>query len=571
MIRQTMRCLVLAAAGLAVAGGAWGQILRQSSSAPVMVALEYFGASAGREIEASGFSPRPYVALTPGDTAVGLGNVAEITFTLTGATFSQTVSPANLDRRTACTAATTEQGLLATVARGGARGDSSVTFRAEISGTGAAALSSSSALCFWVPNVQATLANLSPPGTPPATQVMGVGVTATISQSGAASNPFPSRISGPAAGDVDADMSNDITGAEIGSSPNSAARVFTGARALNTRLLGGGMAQVALTDRTKIASGGLPDPSASNPRTAATGLLVGRLSIAAASNASSIWQLDGGGAVIDGDGDLDGSLGGQITVSVGGPFQEGDKVVFDLPGSTAARSVPASGGMASTSLELDPGVTPIVYVPGGGTLTPSTFVAMAKYAFNSLDNDSALRIAPTSGTITYRGINVEGYAYGVVRGGGVESSIARVTCEAVSGACQVFADCTDQAGESYFGGPVPVPAGATAVWTSDALAGVLEGGWDAGRGRCEIWSTHSLAVQHMVRSGHALINNSTVVGRGLDENADGGIQAVADRICRSVGSGDGEQDGDDDGDGGTFDTDVDTACMPVDTMPPPAT
>lgn len=579
MIRQTMRSLALVAAGLALAGGAWGQVLRQSTSAAPMVALEYFGASAGREIQSAGFdvddnpadrtaAVRPYVALqTDTGADISQGNVAEITYTLTGATFSQSVSPANLDKRTACTAAVAEGGLSVSVVRGGARDDSSVTFRVEATG----ALTSASQICFWVPNVQATLANLSPPGTPAAMRVMGVAVTATIKQGVTNASPFPARISGPLANDVDANDDGDATdGAEVGSSPNSARTVFTAARALVTGLGEGGKAMVALSDRTKIASGGMPDPSASDPNMAASGLLVGTLSVAAATNASAIWQLSGAAAVVNAQGALHASLGGQVMVSVGGPFQAGDKVVFDLPGPTS-RSVTPSGGMATTSLELAVGSTPIVYVPGGtGILKPSKFAGMAKYAFNNLDNNSALPIMASMGEITYQGITIQGYAYGVVRNGGTDSSYVRATCEASSSACQVFLDCTDQDGMNHFGGPASVDAGSTAVWGSDAIASVIGGGWDKGRGRCDLWSTSDLAVQHMVRSGHTLINNSTVVGRGVDENVDDSIKTVVDRICASVGTGDGEQDGDDDGDGGTFPDDVDTACMPVDTMPPPA-
>ena len=571
MIRQTVRSLALVAVGLALAGGAWGQALRQSSSDAAMVALEYFGAAGGREIEASGFdldpdaatTLRPYVGLTP-TAEILTGNVADITFTLTGAAFSQTVSPANLDRRSACTAATTEAGLSISVASGGARGDSSVTFRVEAT----AGFGTSSALCFWVPNVQATLANLSPPGTPAAMQVMGVAVTATIKQGVTNSSPFPAKISGPAAGDVDSEgrtsTETGFTTAIVGSSPNAPSRIFVGARALITSLGTPGTAMVALADRSKIASGGTPDPSASDPRAAAMGLLVGTLSVATASNAATaIWQLDGGGYVVEADGDLDGSLGGQIMLSVGGPFQDGDKVVFDLPGDST-RSVSPAGGMATTSVELATGSTPIVYVPGGaGVLEPSRFAAMAKYAFNNLDNNNALSIMPVVASITYQGITVEGYAYGVVKAGGMDTSYVRATCEAPSGMCQVFLDCKDMDGTTHFGGPAMVDAGDTAAWSSDAIASVVgaEDGW-AGRGRCDLWSTAPLAVQHMVRSHDTLINSSAVVGRSLDEGADidgddiAAIKAVVDDICSSIGT-------DGDSDPMTNDGSGDTACQPM--------
>ena len=59
--------------------------------------------------------------------------------------------------------------------------------------------------------------------------------------------------------------------------------------------------------------------------------------------------------------------------------------------------------------------------------------------------DLSVTLAPSG--MRYLGINVEGYAYGVVRGAGTESSIGRVTCEsAATGSCAIFVDCTDQAG-----------------------------------------------------------------------------------------------------------------------------
>ena len=89
-----------------------------------------------------------------------------------------------------------------------------------------------------------------------------------------------------------------------------------------------------------------------------------------------------------------------------------------------------------------------------------------------------------------------------------------MTCEA-SAKCVIFADCTDQAGMSYFGGPVEVGAGETGVVSSDMIAAAIGGGWDSGRGRCDMVSNGDLSVQHMVRSGHTLVNNSVVVNKAI--------------------------------------------------------
>ena len=546
MIRQTMRLVALAAAGLVLAGGAWGQVLRQTTSADFLVAHEFFGASGGREVLASKVdldgtaegTQAPYVALTVGGTAVAVGNAADVTFTVVGATFSETVSPANLDRRAANCGGERQNNLLVTgPTSGGAKGDSSVTFKVEVTGN---ELAADQAICFWVPNLQATLTTVSAPGVTPAE--MGVNVTASISQGVTNSNPFPAVING---NNVDAGGMPTPDNTTGNPGPITDRTIFKAAPALMTSLGMGGTGYVSLEDRTKVVSGGTPDPSA-DPAKAAMGVSVGTLSIALSSNAGMIWKLDGSGPVGTASTDsgpvdtLDATLGGQVMLSVGSTaFQEGDKVVFGS--GTSARQVAPEGGMASTSVELKPTAgLPIVYVPGGvGILKPSAFAAMAKYSFNSLDNNNNLPIMASVGNIKYAGIEVEAYAYGVVRGGGMDTSYGRATCEAASGMCQLFADCTDQDGAAYFGGPVPIAAGATAVIDSDALAGALGGGWDKGRGRCDIWSTAPLAFQHMVRSHGLLINNSAVVGRSLDEGADTGdavaaVKMVVDNICGSI-------------------------------------
>ena len=561
MIRQTVRSAALVAAGLLLAGGAWGQVLRQGTSPALTVALEYFGAAQGREIQASKFGDeRPYVRLTSSGDSITPGNVADITFALSGATFSQTASPSDLDLREDTCAGNKLPLLVSGPTSGGAKGDPGVTFKVEVASE--QEIGPEVALCFWVPDLQATLATISPPGAP---RMMGVNVKASIEQGVTNSNPFPKTING---GDIDHDK-NATTDEVPG--PITDRTIFVAAPALATSLGTGGTGLVDIRDRTKIvASSGTPDPSAS-PDSAATGLLVGTVSIEAAPGSGAIRKLNGSGFVAP-EGVIDASLGGQISLSVGGPFQSGDKVVFGA--GSAARQVEPEGGKASNKLELKAtaGVT-IVYVPGGkGILKPSTFAATAKYSFNNLDNDNDVRITGSTGTIKYAGVNVEGYAYGVVKGGGVDQSYLRVTCEA-GGSCSVFADCTDQSGTGYFGALLEdrIPAGATVAVDSAALAKVLDGGWETGRGRCDLYSNASLAVQHMVRSGGVLINNSTVVGRGLDERADAGALAsilgsIGD-VCDSVGTGDGKQDGVEK-DGTTPPTDVDTACMPTDTMPP---
>ena len=147
--------------------------------------------------------------------AITDGNTADITFTLMGATFDQPASPSLLDQRaincpSGTGAAAPGSNIEATVREGGARGDSSVTYRVEVTDTGDGNLAVDQSLCFWIPDLSVSLATLDAGATPP---VRGVSVTASsivpIATTGTA---FPSRISGPVAADT--------TEGGTGSAPN---------------------------------------------------------------------------------------------------------------------------------------------------------------------------------------------------------------------------------------------------------------------------------------------------------------------------------------------------------------
>ena len=538
MIRQTMRSAALALVGLLLANVAWGQdpVLRQSSSAAQMVAAEYFGGEA-RMVQVSNMDidqpvtpngqQRPYVELNLTGAAVTDGNTADITFTLAGATFDQPASPNLLDQRAAgCPSGTGAAApgaiIEATVREGGERGDSSVTYRVEVTDTEGTAFAIDQSLCFWIPDLSVTLATVSAPGAMPA--VRGVNVTATaIKPVATTGTPFPSRISGPATGDT--------TEGGAGSAPNTDVRILQATPALTASLGMGDTAYVAITDRTKIAMGGRPDPSASDPTSAMMGLNVGMLSVGVSQ--LNIWELDGSGYLPKDA--VDGSLSGQIDLSVAGRFQSGDRVVVGS-GPTALMA-DINGMMAEVSVQtaVIAGMS-IVYVPGGvDALKPGTFTAAGAYLFNDRRNANG-PIGMSQGEIKYAGIDVEGYAYGVVRGGGMDTSFVRVTCETAAD-CAIFADCTGQDGMEYFEAAPPIPAGATVAWNSDDIEDLMGDGWTAGRGRCDVLSNGELSVQHMVRSGGILVNSSAVVGRSLDLRADRAraqIDMVVDDICASV-------------------------------------
>jgi hypothetical protein len=534
MIKSMTRSAALFAAGLLLAGGAWGQQARldQMSSTNVKYASELFGTQEGREILTD--APGPYIALSPSDN-IGANNEAKITYTLNGATFSATAGSANLALREDCAAAGPGvDGMVVTLHSGGAKGDGSVTYSVRAVG-GADAIDPMELICFRVPNIQATLTNIA--GPPPAAPLMGVSVSVAIEPTASAANPFPSMITGgvPAG---DPPMTTKVA-------PDDMA-ILEVAEAIDVQLGMGGTAEVAVAKRMEIAAGGMSDPSATSPATAAMGLKVGAVTIgsAQASRADELGlrSLDGKTVyVIDGDTaaatpatGFGPALGGKVMITVSGEFRAGDKVVY------GTKAMDPEGGKVEFSEPLafiaDADAKPIVYVPGGAeALTPGTFTATAMYDFNDANNNNAKKIAPSSGTIKYQGVAGAGYAHGVVQSDGSEASYLRVRCAkapAPAETCTVFADCTSQQAASYFGQLGEINAKATAVFDSNAIAEALGGGWDGGRGACELMSDGMIEVQHMVRTGHGLlINNSVVVGRAVGQTeADQALAALKETV-----------------------------------------
>ena len=310
------------------------------------------------------------------------------------------------------------------------------------------------------------------------------------------------------------------------------------------------------------------DPTGKNPATATPALLVGTINITSA-GAAAVTPKDLGGedaAVIKAEGDtaldptkyeLGQKLSGMADVTVTGPFGSGDMVYLGTKALTVAGGV-ASGSVGIEGLLQSKGMK-VIYVPGGvDDLKPSTLVAVGM-----LDFDDGMNASPKSGptatggvslgNIVYDGYTPQGYAYGVVRGGGTDSSHVRIGCTSPSG-CNVFLDCTDEAGMAYFGELSPIGGNATSVASSDAIAMALNGGWSTGKGSCSLVSNATLEVQHMVRTGRALANSSVVVNKpvvphpahratnvvctvGYDLNGDGDLEDTVDGKVESTALG----------------------------------
>lgn len=551
MIRHAGRATALFAVGALLASGAWAQApaMAQTVTDRYLVAEELLG-SAGTVVELSnGAAPgstgtttavRPAVRLAVPAAGIAAGNRAEFTYQLSGASFAQNVGPSTIDLRADATAGTVTAGLSAERVAGGRPGDSSVTFLVQAEADIAAA----QLVSFWLPDLRVTPTTIGQTMTTPPRPVVGVSVVASVAEKRAVTSgnggPFPTRVSGandtPMTNTAEA-MNNYMNRLVL--SPMDVINISMG--------MGPNRAEVALNNRKAFASGN--DSYTPMGSTASThALRVGRLTVTingggtpAASDdriPGQVYTLNPQRAAVDYEGtaettddELHSSLAGNVDVVVKGVFRSGDMLVYGSPRKAAK----IDGGMAAVSvpISLAGGQTDFVYVPGGvDDLRPGRINAMAMLNFSAAGNNPG-QPATSAGVISYAGVDTHAYAQGVVRGGGTDSSYLRVRC-ASAAACTVFLDCHDQMGMNHFDEAGTIDAGATAVWSSDDVASVLGGGWSAGRGACDLLSDGDLNVQHMVRSGHTLINNSTVVGRSLVEDQIAGIKTVVDNICSSV-------------------------------------
>ncbi len=518
MIEQKMRSALPLLAGLLLSAGAWGQSvkLEQSVSYQLFVAQEFFGAADGRTVVIDdGAQAAVNINIvgaaegTPNVGTLDAGNKATLTFTLAGATFAGPVTPNVLKL---FRGGTELPNVVRTIDDGGGRGDRSVSFELDVRATVDLATAGQEFFFFAVPSLVVDPVVLNPTAMPD-DRVQGVTVVATITQGASVSNPFPTQV-------VGADGAPNLAAGVLVNLNNS--RLITLQRAVAAAMGAGETANVAINNLKAIADG--TQVTMADGTTKVRGVTVGALSITPtpspdASGTRSALRVLRSNAKTNVNGVLNAGLGGTARVTVSGPFQEGDRVVLgDNQAAQGAKAFEMADGAMTTDVQLaSMASTPVVYIPGGtADLRPGVFSASLELRFNDPLNDSGPVGAPSTGRIEYAGITTRAYAYGVVRGGGLESSFLRVGCvDAPSPArtCSVYMTCFDQAGQSHFGGIDPIPNNATVVVNSAAIATALGGGWSSGRGRCDLMSNGALEVQHMVRSGGGVqVNNSVVIG-----------------------------------------------------------
>ncbi|MCY4342687.1 MAG: hypothetical protein OXE83_03840 [Gammaproteobacteria bacterium] len=523
--------VALIAFGLLSASSALAQpaFFTQTAFAPKF-AEEYFGEGKQRGVMLSSLplADRALVELALPRSGISRGNTADVTFVLNGAQFMGDVSLHSLTARTSCSASAVLNYLSVSRKAGGIDGQNFVTFGVSIldPGTG----SGGEAICFHLPDILANPIRLE-------NERKGVTVSVSIDVgTSAGPNYFPTRIQ-------DRVSSQDIRLADrriLDTAPAIAVSVGTGSTAI-----------VSLDDRTVISGGGTDDCNPPDPTNVRTGVQVGALTIGPPVPyertlrtltgdyvylPSSSRQLPPllSGSVTGFHTSLDGTV--EIKVRSSRGFKSGDKVEYCDSGMTV---VP--GGRDSFEQPIEPirSGMPIVYVPAEGRmLSLDTITAEATVKLNDPLNDKQIAIASSTGEIEYDGVTVDGYAQGIVKQGGIDRSFLRVHCESIpaggTGICTVFALCRasndgkqvqkpngdseiandpEQPPNEFFGRLGDIALGNTSVFSSQHIGDALGGGWENGRGVCDLLSNGKLNVQHMVRAGNVLVNNSYVVGK----------------------------------------------------------
>ena len=493
MLEQMKRAAVLLAiwgggAMLAFPSGAWGQSsfdhrLEQSSDpgSATKIASEYFGAPDGREVQAraSDADAAKIVIqlLAGGDDPVSAGNEADLTFSLAGATFASRVSLSQFE--------STDADVSLSLATGGQKGDSSVTVHVGLAGDG---MNDAAKIIFTLPDLHVTPVVIDDSGTEGATVDASIEITTSAGRI-----TFPDEI-------IEVETPTELERVDAAPEP-----IYELADALEITLGAGSDGQVSLMDRKVLTGANDMMPTGS--------LNLGALTAASAGNSAQI--LGEGGDVVALDGLGDAGLQGMLIVTASGDFQTDDKVMLgeaELTRSEDGGSYSGGVAIADAGSGLD-----ITYVPGGvDDLLPTTFNTTVTVRYDDeLNASGPVEGQQATATINYEGISLAAYAHGIVKAGGAAVTYLRVACPGATD-CSVFAACKDQSGASHFGELGVVAAGGLEVYDSNEIGEALDGGWETGRGRCDLLSDGVLEVQNMLNQGSANVNNSLVTnGAGV--------------------------------------------------------
>ncbi len=495
----------------------------------IQYATEIFGAGAGSlEIEAPDGSPTTVVATLYLDHGRNVGGAIDVTYTVHGANFGDTV---RLGAFSAMRQNSTDDlaGLTPSAKRGGSSGDSSVTikFTSGDAGFNSQALDPGDdtftiatdglvTLRFELPALEGAERLATPTGGKAKGRpvVVAVGVELVQVPTGnTVEDNFPE--------DVGVEDKPDT---EVDESKPTFAIVATSKKAFTFTRSHGGGGEIDLDDRTSLLR--------------ADSISLGGLSLdvidAKEKDGTKAFGVEDQGA-------------GQINITVKGDLRDGDAVFFDQDGDGEMGSKEAldidDGGatgdfrLANAFLDDEAAVDAarfVHYVPNGDdSLRRGVFDTEFAIEFDEASNQDPGSLEATA-MLNYADVDVHAKAYAIPNPGMGDIGNVRIKCE-TSKACTVFLDCDGQDGMNYFGElGEPVAGGATMVLQAEDIADVLgaDDGW-MGRLSCEILSAGTASAQVLVRSGGSLINNTYVDDADLSNMVDrlaADVAAVSDAV-----------------------------------------
>ena len=468
-------------------------------SAPT-VAAELFGPGTGVKLEfgEDGFTPiykLTYVQATeyldvtadPMTTTESTTHSVEaqdegmITYTLSGATFAERVSPNDFTLAG-------DTGATLTIKDGGAKGDPSVTVMV----TSSAAWTDSTVITFTLPDVTATGRS--------ATLPVRMGASFSIDKTSNFPEGMPRN---RACGETNMDGTQATA---------RGCQVVMAANYINAfSLSGAATGKIDLANRAKLIVG----------TNHIDEIAIGRVTVGV-NDMGNIRGQDGKAASLTSD------LAGDVAISVASSqFRDGDIVYIDDNTSGSqddAREVfDISDGVAMADRAIAAGSWTVKYIPNGMDAlmhnTRLTLSAMTDFTDRENKNMAAKMGTATSITsmLDLNGIRgVPAMAYAIAPLDSTDTANLRITCESGK-ACNAFLSCHDGSGMDYFGDEgIEVPANGTVRLNQAAVStalGMMEGeGW-SGRLSCEVLSTAPISVQVLTRAMGVLVNN-TYVGEG---------------------------------------------------------
>ena len=534
MARKTMWTGI--AVLLAFAQGAAAESYGLAVSAKQTYATELFGTgSADLTVDYADLDNTPKLTLTLTLTAtemdlVQVGHTADVTISLANAQFARNVPIGNFSATVKKVPAVDDDDSTANVDESlvvdatvsatqkrddGSRGDSSVTVRIAAGGTNAG----------WAAATGGAI-NLTFELTP-LTGLNGRAVTASVSvdsptssglvrsnKLGVVATPVPSDSTAPAT-KITNGVITIVDDAATMAAVEGALVDFAGA--LTFAQSGGGSQNINLAGgRT-----GLAWPFQG---------YIARITAGVANVASGPLQLDGEVYSIDRREDGD----GEVNVTVTGDFRTGDTVYLDMNRNNAPDGGEAltlgsdgsmSGGFTLVDVAGNPsapatdetgrnegqGTVNLIYrVNGTDTLRPAQFRTVFSLDYD-LDTSNTETLPHVAYSTNYSGVESTQKAYAIPPMGSSDVGNVRVKCE-VATECTVYLECDDQAGDSWFAEVGKIDGRATMVMQSAAIAEDLEVGEDgwAGRLSCTVYSSRTISVQVLTRSGGALVNNTYI-------------------------------------------------------------